>query len=35
VLIRIDERVQQRWGIGGKSESLARAALAYVRAQSK
>jgi hypothetical protein len=35
LLIRIDERVQERWQIGGKSESLARAALAYVRAQSR
>lgn len=35
VLIRVDERVQARWGIGGKSEALARAALAYVRAKSR
>ena len=35
VLIRVDQRVQARWGLGAKSESLARAALAYVRARSK
>src|SRR5918995_881838 len=31
VLIRVDQRVQARWGIGAKSEALARAALAYVK----
>jgi PASTA domain len=35
VLIQVDERVQSLWGIGGKSESLARAALAYVHARSR
>ena len=35
ILIRVDERVQALWGIGAKSESLARAALAYVQAQSR
>jgi hypothetical protein len=29
-LIRVDQRVERRWGIGGKSESVARAALARV-----
>jgi len=35
ILIRVDERVQALWGLGAKSESLARAALAYVQAQSR
>jgi hypothetical protein len=34
-LIRVDQRVQRRWGIGGKSEALARAALAQVRRKSR
>jgi PASTA domain-containing protein len=34
-LIRVDERVQRQWGIGGKSESVARATLAKVRRQAK
>jgi PASTA domain len=32
-LIHVDQRVQQLWGIGGKSEAVARAALAEVRAK--
>ncbi|HZB23898.1 MAG TPA: PASTA domain-containing protein [Gaiellaceae bacterium] len=35
VLIRVDQRVQARWGIGAKSEALARAALAYVKSHSR
>ena len=35
MLIRVDQRVQSRWGIGVKSEALARAALAYVKSQSR
>jgi hypothetical protein len=35
ILIRVDERVQRRWGIGGKSEAAARRALAAVRAKSR
>jgi PASTA domain len=35
VLIRVDQRVQARWGIGVKSEALARAALAYVKSHSR
>jgi PASTA domain-containing protein len=34
-LIRIDQRVEREWGIGAKSESVARAALAQVRRQSQ
>jgi PASTA domain len=34
-LIRIDEQVQRRWGIGGKSEAATRRALAFVRAKSR
>jgi hypothetical protein len=34
-LIRVDERVQALWGIGGKSEAVARAALTEVRAKSR
>jgi PASTA domain len=34
-LIRIDERVQALWGVGAKSEAVARAALAEVRAKSR
>jgi hypothetical protein len=34
-LIRADEYVQERWGPGAKSEQIARAALAEVRAKSK
>jgi beta-lactam-binding protein with PASTA domain len=30
-LIRVDQHLQRRWGIGGKSEAVARAALARVR----
>ena len=30
-LIRVDQRVQRRWGVGSKSERVARAALAQVR----
>lgn len=35
VLIRVDQRVQARWGIGAKSEAVARAALAYVTSRSR
>jgi outer membrane biosynthesis protein TonB len=31
ILIRVDQHLQRRWGIGGKSEAVARAALARVR----
>jgi PASTA domain len=34
-LIRVDQRVQRSWGIGGKSEAAARRALAAVRAKSR
>ena len=34
-LISVDERAQALWGIGGKSEAVARAALAEVRAKSR
>jgi hypothetical protein len=34
-LIRVDQRTQALWGIGGKSEGVARAALAEVRAESR
>jgi PASTA domain len=34
-LIRVDRRAQALWGIGGKSEAVARAALAEVRAESR
>jgi hypothetical protein len=34
-LIRVDQRVQSHWGIGGKSEAVARAALTEVRAKSR
>jgi hypothetical protein len=34
-LIRIDERVQALWGVGAKSEAVARAALAEVRTKSR
>ena len=35
ILVRVDARVQRRWGIGAKSESAARRALAAVRAKSQ
>jgi hypothetical protein len=35
ILIRVDEQVQRRWGIGGKSEAAARRTLALVRAKSR
>jgi hypothetical protein len=35
ILIRVDERVQRRWGIGTKSGAAARRALAVVRAKSR
>jgi hypothetical protein len=35
ILIRVDEQVQRRWGIGGKSEAAARRALANVRAKTR
>jgi hypothetical protein len=34
-LIRVDEQVQRQWGIGGKSETVARAALAKVRREAR
>ena len=34
-LIRVDERVQRQWGIGARSEAVARATLAKVRRDSK
>jgi hypothetical protein len=34
-LIAVDQRVERQWGIGGKSEAVARAALAQVRRQSR
>jgi hypothetical protein len=34
-LIRVDEQVQRRWGLGARSEAVARAALAKVRRDSK
>jgi hypothetical protein len=34
-LIRADERVQRQWGIGGRSEAVARAALAKVRREAR
>ena len=35
ILIRVDEQVQRRWGIGAKSEAAVRRALAAVRAKSR
>ena len=35
VLIEVDERVQKLWGVGGKSEKVARRVLAEVKARSK
>jgi len=35
VLIRVDERIQKLWGVGGKSERVARRALAEVQARSR
>ena len=34
-LIGVDREVVSKWGIGGRSETTARAALAYVEAKSK
>ena len=34
-LIRVDQRVEREWGIGRKSESVARAALAHVRRRAR
>jgi PASTA domain len=34
-LIRVDQRVQRQWGVGGKSEAVARAALVQVRRKSR
>jgi hypothetical protein len=34
-LIRVDQRVRRQWGIGGKSEAVARAALAQVHRKSR
>jgi hypothetical protein len=33
-LIRVDQRVERQWGVGGRSEAVARAALAQVRRKS-
>jgi hypothetical protein len=35
ILIRVDQQVQRRWGIGAKSEAAVRRALAAVRAKSR
>ena len=35
ILIRVDRRVESKWGIGRRSESVARAALAAVEARAK
>jgi hypothetical protein len=35
ILIRVDQQLQRRWGIGRKSEAVARAALAQVRRQAR
>jgi hypothetical protein len=35
ILVRVDEKVQRRWGIGARSEAAARRALAVVRAKSR
>ena len=35
LLIRVDERVQRQWGLGSKSEAVARATLAKVRRDAK
>jgi beta-lactam-binding protein with PASTA domain len=35
ILIRVDERAQRQWGLGSKSEAVARAALAKVRRDAK
>jgi hypothetical protein len=34
-LIRVDEQVQRQWGVGSRSEAVARAALAKVRREAK
>jgi PASTA domain len=34
-LIRVDQRIQRQWGIGGKSEAVARAAFAQVRRKAR
>jgi hypothetical protein len=34
-LIRVDQRVERQWGVGGRSEAVARAALAQVRRKSR
>jgi hypothetical protein len=35
ILIRVDERVQRQWGLGSKSEAVARATLVKVRRDTK
>lgn len=35
ILIRVDSRIQRQWGIGSKSEAVARATLAKVRREAK
>jgi hypothetical protein len=35
ILVRVDERVQRQWGLGSKSEAVARATLAKVRRDAK
>jgi len=35
ILIQVDRKAQSAWGIGGRSKSVASAALAEVRARAK
>ena len=35
ILIAVDERLQRRWDFGARSEAVARAALAYVKAKAR
>jgi hypothetical protein len=35
ILIRVDEKLQSRWGFGARSERVARGALAYVEQRLK
>jgi hypothetical protein len=34
ILIRVDHKLERRWGFGGRSEAVARSALAYVEAKA-
>jgi hypothetical protein len=34
ILIRVDQKLEKRWGFGGRSEAVARSALAYVEAKA-